>query len=202
MLGQDELSRSLFPVGSLSKGETRDHARRFGLAVAEKPDSQELCFVPEGQAQEFAAARAPHLQKPGDVVDASGRVLGEHGGTYRYTIGQRRGLGVSTPQRSYVVEVDAVANRIVVGPAELLARRALEAVRVNWIAARPEGPLEADVKIRYRGDPSPAVVEPRDRDEARVEFRTPQRAVTPGQSVVFYAGDEVVGGGTIARALR
>jgi len=201
MLGQEELGRSLFPVGSLSKEKTREHARRFGLSVAGKPDSQELCFVPPGQAAAFAASRAPHLATEGEIVDPSGRVLGTHAGTYRYTIGQRRGLGVSTQDRSYVVDVDASSNRVVVGPAELLARRGLEAERVNWIAGRPTGPFEADVKIRYRGDPAPAVVEPAGGHEARVEFRTPQRAVTPGQSVVFYAGDEVVGGGSIRAAL-
>jgi tRNA-specific 2-thiouridylase len=197
MLGQEELSRSVFPIGSLSKEETRNHARRFGLAVAAKPDSQELCFVSPGQAHMFAAGRAPHLVREGEIVDSSGRVLGTHEGTYRYTIGQRKGLGVSTQERSYVVDVDPGTNRVVVGPAELLARRGLEAERVNWIAGRPSGPFEADVKIRYRGEPAPAVVDPVGGGEARVEFRTPQRAVTPGQSVVFYVGDEVVGGGTI-----
>jgi tRNA-specific 2-thiouridylase len=202
MLGQEALGKSLFPVGGLSKEETRRHAGRLGLAVETKPDSQELCFVPPGQAQAFAAERAPHLAREGEVVDASGRVLGTHEGTYRYTIGQRRGVGVSMQERSYVVDVDAASNRVVVGPSELLARRGLEAERVNWIAARPEEPFEAEVKIRYRGDPAAAVVVPDGADRARVEFRTPQRAVTPGQSVVFYSGDEVVGGGTIAAALR
>jgi tRNA-specific 2-thiouridylase len=200
MLGQEELESALFPVGELSKHETREHARRAGLSVAAKPDSQELCFVPQGEAQAFAAERAPHLAREGEVVDSSGRVLGAHQGTYRYTVGQRRGLGVSTSERTYVVDVDAAANRVVVGPAELLARRGLEAERVNWIAGRTEGPFEADVKIRYRGDPAPAVVAPEGDHRARVEFLMPQRAVTPGQSVVFYSGDEVVGGGTITAA--
>lgn len=202
VLDQDALGRSLFPVGSLSKDETREHARRVGLPVADKPDSQELCFVPQGEAQAFAAERAPHLARTGEVVDPSGRVVGEHHGTYRYTIGQRRGLGVSSPERSYVVDIDAAANRVVVGPGELLARRGLDAGRVNWVAGRPDGPFEADVKIRYRGDPAPAVVVPESEDLAVVEFTTPQRAVTPGQSVVFYSGDEVVGGGTITAARR
>jgi tRNA-specific 2-thiouridylase len=202
MLGQEELSRSLFPVGSLPKEQTREHARRFGLAVAGKPDSQELCFAPAGEAQAFAAERAPHLARAGEVVDPSGQVLGVHEGAYRYTIGQRRGLGVSAPERSYVVDLDAAANRVVVGPAELLSRRGLTAERVNWIAGRPEEPFEAEVKIRYRGDPASAVVVPGPARSATVEFRTPQRAVAPGQSVVFYSGDEVVGGGTITSAAR
>jgi tRNA-specific 2-thiouridylase len=202
MLGQEELSRSLFPVGMQSKEETREHARRFGLALAAKPDSQDLCFAPSGRAQEFAADRAPHLVRQGEVVDPSGRVLGTHEGSYRFTIGQRRGIGVSAQDRSYVVDVDAEANRVVVGPAELLARGGLRAERVNWIPGRPDGPFEAEVKIRYRGDPAAAVVVPQGDDRATVEFRAPQRAVTPGQSVVFYSGDEVLGGGTITAALR
>jgi tRNA-specific 2-thiouridylase len=202
MLGQEALSRSLFPVGMLSKRETREHAERFGLGVAAKPDSQELCFAPSGQAQAFAAQRAPHLVREGEVVDPSGSVLGTHQGSYRFTIGQRRGIGVSAPDRSYVVDVDAAANRVVVGPAELLARRGLMAERVNWISGRPKEPFEAEVKIRYRGEPARAVVVPEGGDRAAVEFRTPQRAVTPGQSVVFYSGDEVVGGGTITSAVR
>jgi tRNA-specific 2-thiouridylase len=202
MLGQEELNRSRFPVGTLSKEETREHARRFGLAVAGKPDSQELCFAPAGESQAFALDRAPHLARRGEVVDASGRVLGVHEGSYRFTIGQRRGLGVSTPDRSYVVDVDARANRVMVGPAELLARRGLAAERVNWIAGRPEEPFEAEIKVRYRGEPAAGVVVPEGRDRATVEFRTPQRAVTPGQSVVFYSGDEVLGGGRITTAFR
>jgi tRNA-specific 2-thiouridylase len=136
------------------------------------------------------------------VVDSAGQVLGHHGGTHRFTIGQRRGLGIATHERSYVVDVVASANRVVVGSAELLARRGLVAERVNWIPQRPAEPFEGTVKIRYRGDETEAVVEPIGRDRARVEFRAPQRAVAPGQAVVFYAGDEVLGGGTIDSAIR
>jgi tRNA-specific 2-thiouridylase len=138
----------------------------------------------------------------GDVVDPEGRVLGTHRGAFRYTVGQRRGLGVSTPERTYVVDVDAAANRVVVGPAELLGRRGLLAERVNWVIGHPHGALEAGVKIRYRGEEAPAMVEPVGDDAARVEFRTPQRAVAPGQAVVFYQGDLVLGGGTIRSAIR
>jgi tRNA-uridine 2-sulfurtransferase len=201
MLGQDELSRSLFPIGGQTKEETRAHARRLGLPVAGKPDSQELCFAPSGDAGAFLETRAPDLLREGDVVDNAGRVLGRHGGTAGFTVGQRRGLGVSTGERTYVLGVDAAANRVVVGPAELLNRRGLLAERANWIAERPDGPFEGTVKIRYRGADVPAVVEPVGRASARVEFRSPQPAVTPGQAVVFYDGDEVLGGGTITRAL-
>jgi tRNA-specific 2-thiouridylase len=135
------------------------------------------------------------------VVDAEGEVLGTHHGAHRYTVGQRRGLGVSTGDRTYVLEVDAAANRVVVGPSALLTRPGLVAQRVNWIPERPDGPLEASVKIRYRGEDVDAVVEPSGSSEARVQFRSPQPAVTPGQAVVFYDGDAVVGGGTIERSL-
>jgi tRNA-uridine 2-sulfurtransferase len=199
-LTQQQLGMSVFPIGDQTKDETRAHARRLGLPVAGKPDSQELCFAPAGDAGAFLEARAPDAARPGEVVDPSGRVLGHHGGVHGFTVGQRRGLGVSTGERSYVLEVDAGRDRVVVGPEELLGRRGLSADRVNWIPARPDGPFEADVRIRYRAAEAPAVVEPVGRDRARVEFRSPVRAVAPGQLAVFYAGDEVVGSGTIASA--
>lgn len=202
MLGQRELGRSLFPIGEQSKEETRAHARRLGLPVAGKPDSQDLCFAPGGDAGAFLEERAPHLERDGEVVDPSGAVLGRHRGVHRFTVGQRRGLGVSTGARTYVVELDAPANRVVVGAPELLARRGLVADRVGWVAGRPDGPFEGQVKVRYRGDDVEAVVEPVGADRAAVEFRSPQRAVAPGQSVAFYAGDEVLGGGRIVEAFR
>jgi tRNA-specific 2-thiouridylase len=202
MLGQAQLDRALFPVGGQSKAQTRRHAERLGLTVAAKPDSQEVCFVPGADHGEFLAHHAPDLVHPGETVDLAGRVLGRHDGTYRYTIGQRRGLGVSTGDRAYVVEVDRAHNRVVVGPGELLARRGLIAERVSWVAGEPPaGPFESDVRVRYRGDEVAAVVDPRG-DRTVVEFRTPQRAIAPGQSVVFYRGDEVLGGGRIGEALR
>ncbi|MGH2711065.1 MAG: tRNA 2-thiouridine(34) synthase MnmA [Actinomycetota bacterium] len=201
-LTQAQLARSIFPVGGQTKAETRAHAVRFGLPVADKPDSQDLCFAPAGDAGAFVEARAPHLIREGELVDSDGRVVGSHEGTHRFTIGQRRGLGVSTGERTYVLEVDAPANRVVVGPAALLTRPGLIAGAVNWIPERPDGPFEARVKIRYRGEEVEAVVEPAGAGGARVEFRSPQPAVTPGQAVVFYAGDQVVGGGTIERALK
>jgi tRNA-specific 2-thiouridylase len=171
------------------------------LPVAEKRDSQELCFAPAGDAGGFLEEHARHLVREGEVVDSTGRFLGRHRGAFRYTIGQRRGLGVSTGERSYVVDIDPTAHRVVVGPSELLARRGLVAERVNWITGRPTSPFEADVRIRYKGSDAPAVVDPEGPTSARVEFRTPQRAVAPGQSVVFYSGDEVIGGGAIHTAI-
>lgn len=201
-LTQVALARSRFPVGGQTKVETRAHAERLSLPVAGKPDSQDLCFAPTANPSGFLEARAPHLVREGEVVDADGEVLGTHGGTHRFTVGQRRGLGVSTGSRTYVLEVDPQANRVVVGSGDLLARRGLVAERMNWVAGRPDGPFEAEVKIRYRGRDVPAVVEPVGHDGARVEFRSPQPAVTPGQAVVVYSGDEVVGGGTIGSAIR
>ena len=200
-LTQEQLARSLFPVGAQSKAETRSHAERLGLPVAGKPDSQDLCFAPAGDAGGFVEARAPHLVREGEVVDPQGKVIGAHSGTQRFTIGQRRGLGVSTGERTYVLDVDAPANRVVVGPAALLSRQGLVAERVNWIPGPPDGPFEAQVKIRYRGDEAEAVVEPVGSSGAKVEFRAAQHAVTPGQAVVFYAGDDVVGGGTIESSI-
>jgi tRNA-specific 2-thiouridylase len=203
VLGQGQLARALFPVGGQTKAETRAHAARLGLAVAGKPDSQEVCFVPGADHAAYLAEHAPDLVRAGAVVDAAtGAELGEHQGTFRYTIGQRRGLGVSTGSRSYVVDIDRATERVLVGPAELLTRRGLVADGVTWVGGSPpEGPVEATVRIRYRGEDAPGVVTP-DGGVVRVEFRAPQHAVAPGQSVVFYAGDEVLGGGRIVEALR
>jgi tRNA-specific 2-thiouridylase len=199
MLGQAQLERSLFPVGGLSKADTRALAERFALPVATKPDSQELCFAPSGDAGGFVRASAPALvHAGGEVVDTDGRVLGEHDGTFAFTVGQRRGLGVATGSPMYVLSVDAPANRVVVGPQELLTRRRLIADRASWVAGRPpfEEPFDATVRVRYRGDDAQATVEPR-AGGFEVVFRDPQRAVAPGQSAVIYDGDEVLGGGRI-----
>jgi len=204
MLGQRELARSLFPVGALSKGETRELAEVFGLPTASKPDSQELCFAPAGDAGGFVRDQVPQLVRPGgEVVHADGRVLAEHDGTFAFTVGQRRGLGVATGEPLYVVDLDADRNRVVVGPGEMLARVGAEIDRVSWIAGAPPSvvPFEAEVRIRYRGDDLPALIEP-EGPCARITFATPQRGVAPGQSLVVYRGDELLGGGRIVRASR
>ncbi|HEV8564391.1 MAG TPA: tRNA 2-thiouridine(34) synthase MnmA [Actinomycetota bacterium] len=204
MLGQRELSRSLFPVGGMTKEETRRHAERLGLPVAGKPDSQELCFAPSGDAGAFVRTHASGLLRDGEVVDPQGRVLAAHDGTFAFTIGQRRGLGVSTGERAYVVDLDAAANRVVVGPGELLERTGLVADRVNWIAGAPpdDGPFEALVRIRYRGEGVAALVVPSEDGGVRVEFRAPQRGIAPGQSAVFYRNADLLGGGRIVDAFR
>ncbi len=204
MLGQAQLARSSFPVGGLAKSETRRLAERFGLPVAEKPDSQELCFAPSGDAGGFVRSALPALIRGGgEVVDPQGRVLAEHDGTFAFTVGQRRGLGVSTGRPAYVIEVDAGANRVVVGPHELLARGGLVADRVSWVTGAPPsaGPFEAEVQIRYRGESVAAVITPSP-SGFRVAFRQPQRAIAPGQSAVVYSGDELLGGGRIVESLR
>lgn len=204
MLGQGQLARSLFPVGGMPKRRTRAHAERFGLPVATKPDSQELCFAPSGDAGGFVRSQAPALVHPGgEVVDPGGRVLGEHDGTFGFTVGQRRGLGVAVGEPAYVLEVDAAHNRVVVGPQALLARGGLLADRASWVAGGPpaDPPFEATVRIRYRGDDVPSVVEPTP-GGFRVQFREPQRAISPGQAAVVYRDDELLGGGRIVESLR
>lgn len=203
MLGQRQLSRSRFPVGGMAKAQTRAAAERYGLPVASKPDSQELCFAPSGDAGAYLASAAPHLLRDGEVVDTDGRVLARHAGSAAFTVGQRRGLGVPGPEPSYVLEIDARANRVIVGPGELLARSGAIADRVSWVAGEPPSqvPFEAEVRIRYRGEDVPSVVESLG-DAMRIEFRTPQRGVSPGQSAVVYRGEELLGGGRIVDALR
>jgi len=203
-MGQSELGRSLFPVGWQTKAETRGHAERLGLPVAGKPDSQEVCFVPGADHAAFLSERAPRLVRRGEIVDRAGAVLGMHEGMFRYTIGQRRGLGVSTGERTFVVDLERHTNRVVVGPVELLARIGLTADRVTWVAGGPPspGPFEAEVRIRYRGAAAAAVVEPTEDDRIHVEFRSPQRAIAPGQAVVVYAGEELLGGGRIVESIR
>ncbi|HUH22285.1 MAG TPA: tRNA 2-thiouridine(34) synthase MnmA [Gaiellaceae bacterium] len=203
MLGQRQLSRSRFPVGGMAKAQTRAAAERYGLPVASKPDSQELCFAPSGEAGAYLASAAPHLMRDGEVVDTDGRVLARHAGSAAFTVGQRRGLGVPGPEPSYVLEIDARANRVIVGPGELLARSGAIADRVSWVAGEPPSPdpCEAEVRIRYRGEDVPSVVESLG-DAMRIEFRTPQRGVAPGQSAVVYRGEELLGGGRIVDALR
>ena len=203
MLGQRQLSRSRFPVGGMAKAQTRAAAERYGLPVASKPDSQELCFAPSGDAGAYLASAAPHLMRDGEVVDTDGRVLARHAGSAAFTVGQRRGLGVPGPEPSYVLEIDARANIVIVGPGELLARSGAIADRVSWVAGEPPSqvPFEAEVRIRYRGEDVPSVIESLG-DAMRIEFRTPQRGVSPGQSAVVYRGEELLGGGRIVDALR
>ena len=205
-LTQEQLSRSLFPLGEMTKAEVREAARRHGLYVAEKRESQEICFVPDGDYAGFieryleAEGREGERPAPGEIVDTGGHVLAEHEGVHRYTVGQRRGIGVSRPLPLYVVRVEAEANRVVVGHEGELLSSEFTAAGVNWVAFdEPPGDVRADVRVRYRHTESPATVTPLGVGRARVRFDEPQRAVTPGQATVFYRGEEVLGGGWIVK---
>jgi tRNA-uridine 2-sulfurtransferase len=205
-LTQEQLSRSMFPLGEMSKPEAREAARRNELAVAEKSESQEICFVPDGNYAGFidrylaAGEQAERLPGSGEIMSTSGDVVGEHAGIHHYTIGQRRGIGISSAQPLYVTEIDSANNRIVVGNQEELLRDEFTAAGVNWIAfAHPDEPVRAEVRVRYRHTAEPATISPLPDARVHVKFDEPQRAITPGQATVFYRGDEVVGGGWIVR---
>ena len=201
-LGSEALAFARFPVGAQTKDETRALARSLELRTADKPDSYEICFVPDGDAAGFVERLAGADALPGgEIVDADGSVLGEHGGVHRYTVGQRRGLGLGIAEKRYVIEVDAPSRRVVVGPGELLARGGLEAERVRWFAGPPPTGSALTVQIRAHGDPITATVDPIGDDGAIVRFDAPERGIAPGQLVAFYDGDETLGGGTIARSL-
>jgi len=200
-LGQAQLAAARFPVGELTKAEVREQARRLGLVTAEKPESQEICFVPDDDYRGFLAQREPAMFRPGPIVDREGNVLGAHGGVAGYTIGQRKGLGLAAGRPLYVVALDAERNAITVGGADELARDRLVARSVNFIAGEPPGaPVRVVAKIRHKHAPASATVHARADGAVEVIFDQPQRAITPGQSVVFYQGERCVGGGVIERA--
>ncbi|MDE3148076.1 MAG: tRNA 2-thiouridine(34) synthase MnmA [Acidobacteriota bacterium] len=203
-LTQEQLAHTLFPLGRLTKPEVREVARKHGLRLAEKPDSQEICFIPGGDYKRFLTAYLEEQgeqvpETAGDMVASNGEVIGRHEGIFNFTVGQRKGLGVASPSPLYVLNIDPASHRVTVGADAALATRALRARRLNWIAI-PEltGHMRVRAKIRHRHEPAWATLEPAGPDEAVATFDEPQRAVTPGQSAVFYDGDEVVGGGWIA----
>ena len=195
-LTQAQLARARFPVGALDKAAVREEARRLGLTVAEKKDSQEICFVAAGEHPDFVGARA--AVPAGAIRDEAGQVLGRHDGVHRFTIGQRKGLGLATGIPLYVVGIDAGDASVTVGPREALERATLTASRVNWMSGEtPAAPIRAAARIRYRHKEALATIAPLGDSRASVTFDTPQSAITPGQAVVFYDGDIVLGGGWI-----
>ena len=197
-LTQRQLACARFPLGALRKPEVRAYAEARRLPVADKPDSHEICFVPDGDYAEFVERRAPDAVTPGSIVDGAGRTLGSHDGVHRFTVGQRKGLGLSSHVPLYVTALDAASGRVTVGPRQALERSKLSASEVNWIAgAPPAGPCRVTARIRHRHPEAAAVVTPLEKDAAQVVFDTPQAAVAPGQAVVFYQGDAVLGGGWI-----
>jgi tRNA-specific 2-thiouridylase len=196
-LTQAQLRQAIFPVGDRPKDEVREYARRLGLPVADKADSQEICFIPDHDYAAFVANKAPGAARAGVILSEDGRVLGGHGGIHRFTVGQRKGLGLSTPTPMYVLELRPSEGQVVVGPRAALERTTLEASGVNWIREKPAGDLRASAQIRHRHAAAPATVRAIGKDRVRVTFDRPQIAITPGQAVVFYDGDIVVGGGWI-----
>jgi tRNA-specific 2-thiouridylase len=199
-LTQAQLAGARFPVGDLTKDDVRAHARRLGLATADKPESQEICFVPGDDYRGFLRREDAGMFRPGPIVDLGGRVRGQHGGVANYTVGQKKGLGLASTRALYVIDIDAERNTITVGDAGQLERASLIARPVNFIAGDPPAePLAVEAKIRHRHAVAAATVRARGDGSAEVLFDEPQRAITPGQSVVFYRGECVVGGGVIAR---
>jgi tRNA-specific 2-thiouridylase len=203
-LTQEQLSRTLFPLGEMTKPEVRELARKHGLALAEKPDSQEICFVPGGDYKNFLDAYLAEQGESlpdtaGELVTTAGRAIGEHSGIHNFTVGQRKGLGVATGSPLYVLQIKGDSREVVVGGQEDLYSRTLLARKINLISVEDlRRPMKVKVKIRHRHEPASAMVEKSDADEALVTFDQPQRAITPGQAAVFYDGDLVVGGGWIS----
>jgi len=207
-LNQDQLSRAYFPLGEMLKSEVRDIARDANLYVAEKQESQEICFVPDGKYSEFIDRYLTHenrteeLPKPGEIVNTRGEKIGEHSGIHRYTVGQRRGLGNAHEKPLYVVQIERARNQIIAGEAEELDCPEFTAKGVNWVAFdEPSEPVRASVKVRYRHEPALATIHALPGNRARIVLDEPQRAITPGQATIFYNGEEVVGGGWIVKGV-
>lgn len=200
MLGQAELERLIFPVGDYTKAEVRDIAGEMGLPVADKPDSADICFIPSGDYRAFVSQYS--MAEPGHILDRGGRVLGQHQGIIGYTIGQRRGLGVAAGQPLYVVAIQPDTNTVVVGPEEELLADTIWSEDVSFVAGEPPGrPVRIEAKVRYRSGLVPATLTAEGR-RADLRLDTPVRAITPGQAVVFYRGEKVLGGGVITASGR
>jgi tRNA-specific 2-thiouridylase len=200
VMSQERLGAAMMPLGDFTKSSTRELASGLGLAVANKPESQDICFVPFKRYTEFIELYAPEVLQPGPVVDQQGTVLGEHRGVALHTVGQRRGLGIAAGQPLFVTSLDPTTNTVVVGGPEALLRSSCVLQEVSWIDGQiPVEPLRAMAKPRYRAAEVPCTVVADDHGGVQVTFDEPQRAITPGQALVFYAGEYVLGGGTIGR---
>jgi len=196
-LTPEQMEKTLFPLGGMSKVEVREHATRFNLKVADKAESQDICFVPDGNYVRFLEEECGTGHKNGEIIHHSGQVLGLHQGIYRYTIGQRKGLGLSWREPLYVIGIDADNCRVIVGEKSLLSRDSFELYRCLWNIPDPDAPLKVECRIRYRHQPVAARVTPLAAGRAKIEFTAPQKGVTPGQAAVFYWGERVIGGGWI-----
>jgi tRNA-specific 2-thiouridylase len=203
-LHQESLEHILFPLGDLEKSEVRELARQAGFSTAEKPESQEICFVPDGDYAKFIENHLPSYSgAKGDFVDEEGKVLGEHRGIHAYTIGQRRGLGIATGDRIYVTDIVHGEEKVVLGPKESLMRRGLKANHVSWIHhGRAREGMPVEVKIRHRERTLPGILRIENETNIRIDFNVPEGPVTPGQAVVVYNGEEVLGGGFIEKGIE
>jgi tRNA-specific 2-thiouridylase len=198
VLGQEQLAHVLFPLGELTKPVVRDLARTRGLPVAEKAESQDICFLAGADYRPFVAAHARAGVAPGPIYDQAGGMVGQHRGLAYYTVGQRHGLGLATGTPVYVTAIDGAHNAITVGPVEALLHNELTVSNVNYVAgAAPDGAFSCSVRLRYKAREWPATVTPLAGNVASIVFAQPQRPISPGQAAVFYAGDEVLGGGVI-----
>lgn len=200
-LTQKQLSQSMFPLGGMTKTEVRALANRLELRLADKGESQEICFIPDDDYVRFLEEGSIGRDLSGEIVTSDGKIIGRHQGTYRYTVGQRRGLGIAWSEPLYVLGIDTERNRVVVGPKRELYRSGLRAKDLNWIMPPPAGEFTATCKIRYRHLPVPCRVIPREGNRGEVRFLAPEKSVTPGQAVVFYDDDRVLGGGWIEEGI-
>mgnify|MGYP001180877645 FL=1 len=199
MLQQKDLARLMFPIGEYSKSEVRALAAERGLASADRPESQDICFVPGGDYRNLLLEEEPESLRPGPIIDQQGRELGQHAGLPLYTIGQRRGLGIAAGQPLYVTQLDVARNAVIVGPRESLERDSLYATNVTFVDDTwPTAPFECLAQIRSHAKPAPVLVTPGEEGKMRVTFNRPQYAITPGQAVVLYEGERVLGGGRIS----
>ncbi|MGC8780896.1 MAG: aminomethyltransferase beta-barrel domain-containing protein, partial [Anaerolineae bacterium] len=197
-----DLAQALFPVGEYTKPQVRRLAAERGLPTASRAESQDLCFVADGDYRGFLMRQAPGIAQPGPILDRAGRVLGAHRGLPFYTIGQRSGLGIAAARPLYVLELDRERNALIVGTADELGQRQLRTGPAWWVAGEPPpGPFEAEVQIRYRAAPAPAIVTPAADGGVAVRFAAALRDITPGQAAVFYAGEICLGGGVITETL-
>ena len=196
-LSQDQLAAACFPLGGLTKAETKKLAKENGLTPVVKNESQDVCFIKKTPYHEFLSLHKNFETKPGLIEDINGKILGRHDGLHRFTIGQRRGINCPASEPYYVVRIDMQRNRLIVGLKKDLLSKKCKVVRINWISNAPDSPVHMNTRVRYRSQPVASVINPTGRDSATVTFKTPQPAITPGQGAVFYKDDEVLGGGFI-----